>query len=113
MAQLLPASSCRIKVANFGLSPLILTPSVKSFTPAAQGSSRKSGVGGAAGGLPVEAFYSAPELLEADAQGWRNERDADQACDAYAFGVLMWELMTGSPPYVRFRIGILTGILCL
>lgn len=112
MAQLLPTCSCLIKVANFGLPPLLASPSADpSFTLAPHAapaqplaSAIQSGVGGAAGGLPVEAFYSAPELLESDAQGWRNDQDADEACDAYAFGVLMWELLMGSPPYVRFLL---------
>lgn len=38
-------------------------------------------------------FYTAPEVVA--------ERRATKASDIYGFGVLMWEMATGKPPWVE------------
>jgi hypothetical protein len=54
---------------------------------------RAAAGGGAAPSRAATAEYSAPEAIRGEA--------ASEACDAWAFGVVLWELFTGAEPWAE------------
>ena len=65
-----------IKLADFGMSRLVVQ-------------NREGGADGYTGGTPL---YMAPELFG-------NPPKPSPACDVYAIGIVLWELLTEATPY--------------
>lgn len=92
-ADAVAAGDFSVKLTDFGLAMRL--PRDKDY------------VSGIHQGTP---FYTAPEVTE--------RRELHQVSDVYAFGIVMWEIMTGSPIYVvkcapPFRIRhIVAALLC-
>lgn len=74
----------RVKVADFGLSR------ARHRTYASAAASGGAGGGGGGAGTPE---WTAPEVLRCGAYA--------EPCDVYSVGVVLWELLTGQPPWAE------------
>lgn len=73
------------KVADFGIAK------ARGNTIMTTAGGTAGGAGGGAAGTPV---YMAPELFRGVPGA-----SADEKCDVYSFGVLLWECITGRVPW--------------